>query len=224
MTQVTIHTSVEDGHAVSRWSCGARTGVLWAPTVGHVTEAPLLANELLALSHLLVRMSLIGNDRNSREVSFRTSVPGLIDAVRQPKAQSVALRLYSRALRVRFGDAAYEGPVDIPVALLPGAGETRLTSSTPVDWLLGVRQQSVAITEHAVRRVQERHNFQSNGHAYRHIRRWSKHELRDVELPPAVRTEKLRRYGSEALIVADDVGWHGVIVNKTLVTMFFRRP
>jgi hypothetical protein len=39
-----------------------------------------------------------------------------------------------------------------------------------------------------------------------------------------VRAEKLARYAASGRILCDDTGWHGVIVNNTLVTMFTRKP
>ncbi len=81
----------------------------------------------------------------------------------------------------------------------------------------------IVLTEHAVRRVFERHGYANLGYAFRHIHRWAKHDLHDAVLPDAVRTEKLLRYGSMGRIVANDAGWHGIIVNNTLVTMFYRK-
>lgn len=219
MTTLAIHTYESGNIFVSRWHCGLRSGeIKVAPPRG---AQPRLLAELLALSHLAVHRKVVGLDRGVGELTLSVSEPGVAQAVQDPAASSAELRLRSRALRVRFSDATFTA-CDMPPALLPGYELTVLATDRPIDWTVPFGEDVIVVTEHAVKQVQHRHAFANRGYAFRFVQRWAKRQLHPAALPPAVMAEKLSRYTDPGVIVCDDTGWHGVIVNKTLVTMFFR--
>lgn len=219
MTHIVIRTLEDSAGFISTWQCGSRTGELLSPKVN--CSHPLLLAELQALSHLVVNLNLVGLDRKSKDVSFNVSVDDVVAVIVQPALFDVALQRRSRALRARFADALYRVGAS---PLEPATKRELLSQDAPLDWTIPIQGNGdVVLTEHAVRRVQERHNYGNLGMAFRHIRRWVKHELKPVTLPDRVLAEKQAKYGSVATVVADDTGWHGVIVDKTLVTMFLRK-
>lgn len=221
MTQLAIHTREEGQHFLCRWQCGARSGEV------HVASPrgnqPRLLAELLALSHLAVDKKVIGLNTGVTPLTICASEPGVAQAVHHPQSSTPELRLRSRALRARFGDARFER-CDTPPTLLPGAEVSMLAIDRPIDWTVPLNSVPVVVTEHAVKQVQHRHRFANRGYAYRFIQRWSKRRLQPAALPPAVVAEKLAKYSTPGAVLRDDTGWHGVIVDRTLVTMFFRDP
>lgn len=218
MTRVIIHTRDTSDAFICRWQCGSRTGEVTVATPrGH---QPRVQAELHALSHLTVHKKLVGLNTGVAPLTFCVSEPTVAQAVQHPSA-TPELRLRSRALRARFGDAVFEN-CEVPPALLPGAELSLLACDQPIDWLVMLDGAPVVVTEHAVKQVQHRHTFKNRGYAYRFIQRWAKHRMTEASLPPAVAAEKLSKYSTPGVIKCDDTGWHGVIVNETLVTMFFR--
>lgn len=218
MTQVIIHTRDASDAFISRWQCGNRSGEVTIATPRG--PQPRVQAELQALSHLLVHKKLIGLDSGVEPLVFKVSEPAVIQAVKAP-SESPLLRLRSRAVRARFGDAVFE-QCEMPPALQPGAELSLLASDRTIDWTVLLDGLPVVVTEHAVKQVQHRHGFKNRGYAFRFIQRWAKRRMHVAVLPPAVIAEKVSKYPQAGVIKCDDTGWHGVIVSDTLVTMFLR--
>jgi hypothetical protein len=218
MTDVIIHTRPSKEAFISRWLCGNRSGeVTMTPPRG---PQPHVQAELMALSHLTVHKKLVGLDNGVSPLTFYVSEPCVAEAIQNPEA-TPAHRLRSRALRARFGDAVFK-QCESPPPLLPGSEVSVLAADVPIDWTLKIDSARVVVTEHAVKQVQLRHAFKNRGYAYRFIQRWAKRKMSVASLPPAVMAEKLWKYLAPGVIKRDDTGWHGIIVNDTLVTMFYR--
>jgi hypothetical protein len=218
MTRVIIHTRDADNAFISRWQCGSRSGEV--TTAAPRGPQPRVQAELHALSHLIVHKKLVGLDNGVLPLTFCVSEPAVVQAVQNPSANP-ELRLRSRALRARFGDAVFEA-CEMPPPLLPGSELSLLAADRPIDWTAMLDGALVVVTEHAVKQVQQRHAFKNRGYAYRFIQRWAKRRMNVAALPAAVTAEKLSKYATPGVIKCDDTGWHGVIVNQTLVTMFYR--
>lgn len=218
MTRVIIHTRAIKDAFLSRWQCGNRSGEV--TTAAPRGRQPRAQAELMALSHLTVHRNLVGLDTGVSPLTFCVSEALVAQAIQDPAA-TPELRLHSRALRARFGDAVFE-LCDMPPALLPGAELSVIASDRPIDWLVCLAGRAAVLTEHAVKQVQRRHAFKNRGYAYRFIQRWAKRRLSNATLPPSAIAEKMSKYSSPGVIQCDNTGWHGVVVNETLVTMFYR--
>lgn len=219
-TNVHTHTSATSAGFTTRWQCGRRSGTVSMPDDSSAFAK--LRAELIALGHLAVQARLVGHDAGTTPPVFTVSDDLVPRAVQSPHEFPTDVRLASRSIRARFSDASFEVSTAQPERL-PGANDSRLPSLTPENWTVhlgGVGH--VILTEHAVARLQQRFNFATRGLAFRQLYRWSKRTMHEVELPPGVLAEKLLRYGPTTRTLRDDTGWHGVVVDGTLVTMFHR--
>ena len=217
--------TVSAGTIAVEWRLGDRGGQVLVPVdmalPASLSQSDYSRAELVAMGFLLLKRKVVGQKYLKQKLTLLFSEKMALDAF-QDISSDLGLRNAARGLQVVFGDAIcslHYGP--LPTLKAPLV--SRLMSSKPQLPALAMICGKVVVTVHALEQFAFRYRIATLAHAYHLLQRWASRATQPVTLPPAVLAHKEQVQQEPALYYTDGSGWHGTIVDNTLVTMFFRK-